>query len=139
MRIVASLLCVGIFFAQEGPIRGAQGVQRIRVGETVSGVLSKDDPPLQGRGPSKASEFVAEADGPVTVSFESFDFDAFLRVEKEGGDLIAEDDNGGVETNARVVLQAKTGACYRIVVAAAGEKGAGEYHLSILAGDVTLP
>ncbi|HKB16953.1 MAG TPA: hypothetical protein VKF62_12880, partial [Planctomycetota bacterium] len=82
-------------------------VGRIRVGDSVSGVL-------EGAPAARACELAVETDGKVTISLESFDFDALLRVEGEAGEKVAEDDNGGVETNARLVLQAKMGARYRI-------------------------
>ena len=111
----------------------------IKVGERVTGTLAATDPPLTGHGPANRYGFVAGANGKVTIALESFDFDAFLRVETEAGEKLAEDNNGGVETNARVVLETQEGARYRIVMAAAAKEGAGEFTLSVAAGTVSRP
>src|SRR5262245_3027646 len=135
----AAFLLLAAFLVAPCSAQESRPVGSLRVGGTIHETLRADDAVLAGHGPSKAFEFVADTDGPVTVCLESFDFDASLRVERGNGDLVAEDDNGAVETNARVVFQAKPGSRYRIVAAAAKEKGAGEYILSLLAGDVARP
>ena len=104
---------------------------RIEVGDTLAAVL-------EGAGAARAYDFAVEEDRLVTVSVESFDFDAVIRIETAASAKVAEDDNGGVETNARVVLEAKAGVRYRLVVAAAGE-GAGEFSLSVAAGEAPRP
>jgi CHAT domain-containing protein/Tfp pilus assembly protein PilF len=111
---------------------------RIRVGESMTVALTKDDPLLPGHGPAKRYEFVAGSDGPVTISLQSYDFDAFLCVEDEEGTLVAEDDDGGIETNARAVFAARAEATYGVRVAAASE-GAGEFTLSVSAGEIANP
>src|SRR5262245_41663769 len=112
--------------------------ETVRVGEPVGGTLGPGDSALPGHGPSKRLSFPSESPGPLTLTLESFDFDAFLRVEDEAGGTVAEDDNGGVETNARVVLDAKAGVRYRVLVGAAKE-GAGEFALSVARGKVDRP
>ncbi|MCI0589665.1 MAG: CHAT domain-containing protein [Planctomycetes bacterium] len=124
--------------AQESAPASRPAERTIRVGETLTGTVASSDPALPGHGPAAIVGFVAEAAGPVTISVDSIGFDAYLRVETEAGDLVAEDDNGGVETNARLVLEAKAGARYRIV-AVASEGGAGEFTLSVAKGDVPRP
>ncbi|HET6203581.1 MAG TPA: CHAT domain-containing tetratricopeptide repeat protein [Planctomycetota bacterium] len=135
MNGLFALLAVAPLFSQgtRPASRPADG-RRVRVGETVSGALDPADPPLPGHGPSRRFEFVADSDGPVTLSLESVDFDAFLRVETEGEEKLAEDDNGGVETNARIVLAAARGTKYRLLLAAARE-GAGEFSFSLANGE----
>jgi len=105
----------------------------VRIGERVTGTLEAGDPVLPGHGPAKRFLFVPESAGPVTIAVESFDFDAFLRVETEAGELVAEADGGGVETNARIVLAAEAGKRYRLV-AAASREGGGEFSISLAAG-----
>ena len=51
-------------------------VDPLRFGRTTWGNLTTDDPLLEGHGPSKRFEFTAIADGLVTLSFKSYDFDA---------------------------------------------------------------
>src|SRR5262245_6240929 len=130
------LLCALAFLGQDPGSRPTTRPARpIRVGDTVADALVPTDPPLPGHGPSKRFEFVAAEAGPVTLSLESFDFNAFLRVEDEAGEKVAEDDDGGVEWNARVVFDAKGGARYHVLLAAAKE-GAGEFALSVARGEV---
>jgi hypothetical protein len=101
---------------------------RIRVGESIAGRLNPSDPPLDGHGPARRFELEAERDGPVTVSLESYDFDAFLRIETASGEKVTEGDGGGIETNARVVLDAR--AKMRYAITASARKGeAGEFTL----------
>ncbi|HKB16060.1 MAG TPA: hypothetical protein VKF62_08335, partial [Planctomycetota bacterium] len=107
----------------------------LRVGDVVSDRLEPSDPALPGHGPGAVFAFDSESTGTFTVSMESLDFDAFLRVETEGGERVAENDNGGVETNARLFLDAKAGGRYRVVAAAAKASG-GEFTLSVVAGEV---
>ncbi len=111
--------------------------ERLRPGEPVEGSLSGDEAPLPERGPARRFEFAPDAAGVFTVSLDSLAFDAFLRVEGEGGGTVAEDDNGGIETNARLVFRAAAGARYRIVAAAAVPgRAAGGFRLTVAAGEV---
>jgi CHAT domain-containing protein/Tfp pilus assembly protein PilF len=111
----------------------------IRPGDTVRSSLAATDPVLAGHGPSRSFVLDAKEAGPLTVALESHDFDAFLRLETAAGKLIAEADGGGIETNASVVIQARAGARYRVIAAAAAMEGAGEMALSVTKGEVPLP
>jgi CHAT domain-containing protein/tetratricopeptide (TPR) repeat protein len=111
---------------------------KIRPGETLRGSLAAGDSVLEGHGPSKRFVLEAAKDGPLTVSLDSHDFDAFLRIETEVGEKIVEADEGGIETNARAVFEAKAGARYRVIAGAAKE-GGGELSLSVRAGEGPLP
>jgi CHAT domain-containing protein len=124
-----------ILLAAFVPLLPAHAVEdRIRPGDTVRGFLEAAGPDLVGYGASGRFELeVAEA-GPVTLLLESHDFDAFLRVELADGTLVVEDDDGHLETNARIVVPAAAGARYRVVVAADG-KGSGEFVLRALRGE----
>jgi CHAT domain-containing protein/Tfp pilus assembly protein PilF len=110
----------------------------IRLGEPLSGRWVAAGATLEGRGSAERFDYVAQASGAVTISLESFDLDAFLRVEGEAGEVLGEDDNGGVESNARIVLQATRGSRYRLVAAAA-VRADGEFTLSVSKGEVPLP
>ncbi len=110
--------------------------ERIAVGESVSGLLESGAPAPSGSGLSQRFELAA-GEGPVTITLESYDFDALLRVENGSGELLAEDDDGGVETNARLVLaEVREGRCW---IVASSKEGGGEFELSTMAGDVPRP
>lgn len=113
----------------------------VSVDDTLWRTLSADDPELAGHGRSRVFELVAAHAGPLTVELHSADFDAFLVVE-DGGALYEHDDDGGVETDSRIVFTAQRGGRYRIVAAAAGPVQGdgfpqlGEFRLSVLLGEV---
>jgi CHAT domain-containing protein/Tfp pilus assembly protein PilF len=126
-----------LFLAAVLAAPGPEGV--LEVGKTVRARLTGGDPPLEGRGPGRRFTLTVETDGPVTIALESLDLDGFLRIETANGQLVVEDDDGGVETNARAVLDAKAGSAYRIIAAAAAEGLAGELTISVAPGDVPRP
>lgn len=86
-------------------------------GRVVFDQVAPDGPTLAGRGPAKRFTIEVEADGPMTLTAQSYDFDAFLRVVDSDGRLLAEDDNDGFETNPRIVVSLKAGS-YGVIVAA---------------------
>jgi CHAT domain-containing protein/Tfp pilus assembly protein PilF len=71
--------------------------------------------------------------GPLTISVESFDFDAVLRVSDEAGKLVLEDDDDGLETNALGFLEAAAGARFQVSVTTKEGRG-GEFTLAVSAG-----
>lgn len=107
--------------------------RRIEVGERVSSKLGGEDSPQLSYGPERGYRLVLDR-GPVTISLESFDFDAVLRVEDEAGELIAEDDDSGIESDARLVLDASLSGSTTIW--ARSKAGGGEFTLAILAGAI---
>jgi len=132
------LLLAATLAAQEPRTPAGEVREVLRVGQTVDGVLRADDAPLAGRGPSKRFQLVPDSKGPVTLSLESYDFDAFLRVETAEGARIAEDDDGGIETNARVVLPAIEHASL-VVVAAGAHAADGRFSLVVSEGISATP
>jgi tetratricopeptide (TPR) repeat protein/CHAT domain-containing protein len=69
--------------------------------ETPTLTKSYADAPVRG----KAFRLTLDDDGPVTIELRSFFFDAYLVVRDERGAIVAEDDDGGVGTHSRVVLE----------------------------------
>ncbi len=125
MNLLGPLTLAVAFQAQEDlpPVE----VRPIRIGETVSGVLGLEGPP------SQRFELALEEGAPVTVSLESFDFDSFLRVETAEGELLAEDDDSGIEKDSRIVLPAARRG--DLVIVASSKKGSGEFLLAIQEGE----
>jgi tetratricopeptide (TPR) repeat protein len=93
------------------------------------------DPALRGAGLELRFDLELE-ESPVTIALESYDFDSVLRIESTTGELLAEDDDSGVETDARVSLPAPgKGPCS---IVASSKVGGGEFVLSVQTGDVPL-
>jgi tetratricopeptide (TPR) repeat protein len=115
-----------LFLAALLPAVPPQEPEALELGGTVFGSLDGEEPLLADVGPSLRYPFVPDRAGPVTLVLRSHDFDAFLRLEEEGGALVAEDDDGAIETNARLVLEAEEGRSY-VVVVAAKHAGSGKF------------
>ncbi len=111
----------------------------IGLGVRVAGTRRPGETPLPGRGPSHRFRFVPGEDGRATLSLESIDFDAFLRIEGAGGEAIVEADRGGIETDVRVIVAISKGSEYRVLVAAAGAAQSGEYTLRVERGEAPFP
>jgi CHAT domain-containing protein/tetratricopeptide (TPR) repeat protein len=65
----------------------------------------------------------------IELSLESYDFDARVRVERENGDLVAEDDDSGVETDAKLVVG--PGVEGKLVVVASSKDLGGEFDVAL--------
>ncbi|MCI0589697.1 MAG: tetratricopeptide repeat protein, partial [Planctomycetes bacterium] len=137
--IPASLAWGALLLARTGPQSRAAEPRRIRIGEGVVGSLSAADPSLPGRGPARWYAFTSESGGPVTASLDSRDFDAYLRVDLEGGGPVAENDDGWLFTNARVVFEAAASTPYRIAAAGARAGACGEFELRLVEGEPAPP
>ena len=115
---LASLLAV----RAPQPFQDAAGA--LEVGRTVFGSLESEERAGDGAGPAEWYELVPGAGGPLTLALHSYDFDAYLNVLDASGVSVAADDNGGVETDARLVLAAAAGKRFRVeVVSACGRTG----------------
>jgi hypothetical protein len=98
LAVVAfALLEPGRVAAQESPAPEAQDLPTLTAGESFRGTLEATGSVQRFR--------LGPFDGGLTLSLASHDFDALLRVESETGEPIASDDDGGVETDARIVLE----------------------------------
>ncbi|MFN0008554.1 MAG: CHAT domain-containing protein [Planctomycetota bacterium] len=107
----------------------------IRLGQSQSGSLVASDPKLLLDSPTQRLGLLSKSDGKVTISVNSFDFDAFLRVETEAGDVLAEADGGGIETNARLVVELARDKRYHVLVTAKGG-GSGWYWVDCQQGEL---
>lgn len=85
-----------------------------------------------------AVEFEARASGPIAVEARSLDFDTGLRISRidSAGKLapLGEDDDGGIGTNSRLVIEAKRRDRYRIEVHPVEEDWGGEFEVSVATG-----
>jgi len=111
------------------------GLTEIRLGQSQSGSVEASDPRLLLDSPTQRLGLLSKSDGKVTISVNSFDFDAFLRVETEAGDVLAEADGGGIETNARLVVELARDKRYQVLVTAKGG-GSGWYWVDCQPGEL---
>src|SRR5262245_35793138 len=130
-RLAILILCL--------PMQARDAHPTIAVGDVLWSTLTEQDTELLGYGRAKTFEATPTVGGRLTVSLKSYDFDAFLRIEDSDGRVLGEDDNSGVETNARLALDAEAGRRYRVIAAAAtSETDTGEFSLTMEAGEAAV-
>jgi tetratricopeptide (TPR) repeat protein/CHAT domain-containing protein len=132
MRVTVLSLTLASLLAQKAPTPGS--IPELRVGQPQSGTIQADDPRLLLDSPTQRLQLASKSDGKVTISVNSFDFDAFLRVESESGDVLADADGGGIETNARLVVELARDKRYHVLVTAQGG-GSGWYWIDCQLGE----
>jgi serine protease Do len=79
----------------------------------------------------KAHTFKMLAGATYTIDLESYDFDAYLRLEDPSGKQLAEDDDSGGKLNSRIVFTPETDGIYRLIVTTCDPGQAGGYRLLI--------
>ncbi|MDZ7703877.1 MAG: pre-peptidase C-terminal domain-containing protein [Trueperaceae bacterium] len=67
----------------------------------------------------------------LQIDLTSEAFDAYLRLETDDGEIIAEDDDGGNDLNAQITVSELAPGDYRVVVTSFFGEGSGVYTLSI--------
>ena len=149
VRRVPPRFLVGVLFVAAAAGRfGAEGGAVpddvvLRVGETVTGWVSAASPLVQSPGlvagysdgPVRGARVVLEVQeaGSVTIDLRSHSFDAYLVVERESGEVVAEDDDGWVATHSRIVIRGEP-ARYALW-ACALHGGAGSFEIQVRAGE----
>ena len=124
------------------PAATAAGPRPIRFGQDVTGSLTDADPALTGRGPFHAYRFTAKAEKRYIITLNAPDFDAMVMVMREVGgitDVVASDDDGGGDMNARLRFRPQAAGSYIIVAQSLGEDGRGAYTLRITETDPPPP
>ncbi len=104
-------------------------VGTLPVGESVSGTLVPSDCRIEGGRLSQAWALELASPATLQIDLTSNQFDAFLIVEDEHGDLIAFDDDGGSGLNSRLVHAFPEGT-FRVVVTTYWPGETGAYQLS---------
>lgn len=108
----------------------------LAAGDTWSGTLTRSAPQA-GQEPRRRLAPVGREVGSVTIAVMSFDFDAHLRIENDAGEVLAEDEDSGVETDARIVFELEgEEPCWVIV---SGRDGNGEFRLEVRPGSNPAP
>ena len=98
-----------------------------------NGKLSANDlvDPQRADRRMKSYSIKLAADEQVSIELDSSAFDAFLRLEDSAGKKIAEDDDSGGDTNAKIVFRAPREGSYRIVVTTFEPGETGAYTLTV--------
>lgn len=113
---------------------GQEGMRPLRVGETVSGTLTAQDPRFSSRGAFQAYRLEAKAGTRYVIAMRSSAFDAYVWVARAVGGLteeLAADDDGAGGTDARLRFRAPAAGTY-LIVAQSIEAGAlGAYELRV--------
>lgn len=111
---------------------------QIRVGQQIEDKLSPDERPLPGFGSSKHFSLYADRPGPVTISIESFEFDAYLQIRIDGEPTVADDRDSGIGLDARLVLELEEGKSYRVIVASEVLGMHGDFSINVADGTSKL-
>ena len=106
------------------------GMTAVKVGDVVRGMLTESSA-LADHGPVQWYSLVPEEDGELTLALDSYDFDAFLRVESPQAETLVEDDDSGIGDNSSLAFAAIRETRYRIAVAARHAGQVGEFVFSV--------
>lgn len=140
LSVLAAASAFGGLFAGPGapaPIAVVGDPVRLEIGKEESAVLgSSDGGVAAGLARARAFDFVPQRSGTVTVLVESADGDVLVRRVDAAGTAIAEDDDGGVEWNARLETEVVAGEAAHFV---AGFKGPRQGSLRIVAREGAVP
>ncbi|MGI8619322.1 MAG: caspase family protein [Gemmatimonadaceae bacterium] len=104
------------------------------LGQTVSGALEATDPLLQDNSHFDTWIYEGRRGDSVQISLESSDFDAFLllfRQADQGPEQVAENDDGGGGSNARITVVLPEDGTYAVLANSYGAGQTGAYRLRI--------
>jgi hypothetical protein len=133
MLTAVTIVCLAALVPQENP-------PILGVGETMDDEVADGDPqihtPTLDRAPPDApaigKSYLIEVDesGPYTIELRSYFFDAYLVLRDESGEILCEDDDGGVGSQATIATNLEVGAiCQLGACALYGGRGAFELTL----------
>jgi tetratricopeptide (TPR) repeat protein/CHAT domain-containing protein len=118
----------------QGRMPGAIAQTTTRNPETFTGRLSTNSPVLEEDGTYyETHTFSGTAGETLTFDLVSDEFDAYLILVSPAGEWVAQDDDGGEGTNARIVLTLPSTGTYTLVVNTYGPGETGAYQLQVRA------
>jgi len=115
--------------AAGGVLPGTVG--KVARGQTVTGRLRADSPRLNDGSVYEAWTFMGTAGDTIEVDLDSNDFDAYAILQNGNGERLAEDDDSGGGTNARIVYTLPYTGPYRILANTYKKGSFGAYTLSV--------
>jgi hypothetical protein len=116
--------------ASAGSPESGPAANTVARGQAVQGVLTSSDPQMADRTVYKAYAYTALAAEVITVDLVSSDFDAYLIILDANGNKIAQDDDSGGGTNARITVTLAPGT-YRILANVLSAGRYGRFTLSV--------
>lgn len=128
MRVIYSVAGALVLIVPPGPSQ--EGRPEIGVDESIVVELTRDNPSLEGHGPSKVLHCATDFTGTLYVWAVSEEVDPFLRITAADGALIAEDGDSGGGTTPCLLIPVESAEELRITIASsrAGEPGFLELH-----------
>lgn len=122
----------------------ALGINALVVPETivdldVEGRLETGDEMLPSGEFSDSYEITALPGQMLTITLESEDFDAYLRLESPAGDLFEDDDSFGSGTDSMIEIEAAEFGTYEITVTSFSADETGVYNLRVISSVMDLP
>jgi hypothetical protein len=109
--------------------------RRVRLGQTVEGNLADATEAMTDASPFQVWYFEGRAGQRITVNMRSSEFDSYLHIAQVGGkQVIANDDDSGGGTNARLTLALPANGMYAIIANALRPNGRGRYTLEVRDG-----
>lgn len=104
------------------------------VDETHQGTLTDSSERLpDDNSPFDSYEFEAGSGWTVTIDMMSTEFDTYLLLEGPGGVRVAQDDDGGEGTNARISYTTTASGTHKVIANSYSDSGRGAYTLRIVA------
>ena len=109
----------------------------IEPGDLLAGALTEDDcyGTVRTFAFADAYTFAGVEGTQYVVDLISFEFDAWLVVKGPSGEIVAEDDDGGIETDAHLVFTAAASGTYTIEATSYGAGETGEYEIDFVSGE----
>ncbi len=106
-------------------------VGQVLKGQTVTGQLTASSPTLTDSSVYQAWTYVGHQGESIQVDVVSSDFDAYAILQDGNGVKLAEDDDSGGGTNARIVFTLPYTGAYRLVANTFRKGSYGSYSLSV--------
>ena len=108
---------------------------------SIEGKLDSNSQTMEDESYFNVHTFQGKAGEPLIIDLTSKDFDAYIILVDPNNNKIAENDDGGDENNARIVLTLPVTGTYTLIVNSAKAKESGSYVLSwreATENDITL-
>lgn len=147
LTIASIFTMIFLFAAATSAAPRPKPAGKLNVGKRITGTLDqrsdirKDDPEQP-----RIVHFQLAYDGneTITIDAESDDFNARLRLIDSAGRIVAEDDDGGIGHNSRLVISAKQFSSHeakdlRVELTSQGDWDTGIYSIAIMQGEHPAP
>ena len=136
VRALRFLVALGLFAPSLAPLAAQTP---IRLGQTLTGVLTVTDQQFADGSRYKMYAFVGNKGDTVAVDLMSDDFDANIVVADASGNSLARNDDSGESCNARLTFVLPQAANYRVYANSSAPAELGAFRLAIARGKAATP